>query len=206
LRYLAKQGLVLRGHEPHTGNFAELLNLRSDDSKELQAFMHSVSNFTAPESQNEMLSLLRHSVLRHLVKIIKTESKQYSVVVDGTQDCAGLEQKSACVRYVNSQLEPVDAFLGLYQPPDTKRSTIATVIEDVLLHFDLPIDDLSGQIYDSAANMAGEYNGCQAIIARKQPLALHFHCGGHCSNLVVQAASMSCLLVTEALERTHELW
>ena len=78
-------------------------------------------------------------------------------------------------------------------------------MQDVLVRIDLPIDNLRGQTYDGAANMAGVYNGCQAIIAQKQPLALHFHCSGHCSNLVAQAASKSSPVIMEALECTHEV-
>ena len=205
VRYLARQGLALRGHESTTGNYEELLRLRADDCKELHSYLQRISKFTAPEAQNEMLAMISHGVLRRIVATVKEESRQYAIIVDGTQDCTGQEQESLCVRYVNAELEPAEAFLGLYLPNDTKGSTIADVIMDALLRFDLPIHDLRGQTYDGAANMAGNYNGCQAIIAQKQPLALHFHCGSHCSNLVMQAASVSCSLVREALECTHEV-
>lgn len=207
VRYLARQGLAFRGHETQSGNYAELLKLRGEDSSELQTFMSktSVTKFISPESQNEMLSLLHHNILRCLVDCIKEESKQFSLIVDGTQDCTGVEQESVCVRYVNHDLEPVEVFLGLYQPPDTKGSTIATIIEDVLMRLNLSLQDLRGQAYDGAANMAGEYGGCQALISLKQPLALHFHCGAHCSNLVMQAASVACPVVRDAIQWTHEL-
>jgi len=61
--------------------------------------------------------------------------------------------------------------MGLHQPPDTKETTIAAVFEDALMHWSLPMDSLRGQTYDGAANMAGEYNGCQAIMSPRQPLA-----------------------------------
>ena len=57
------------------------------------------------------------------------------------------------------------------------------IVEDTLVRLDLSLRELRGQAYDGAANMAGEYNGCRAIISRKEPLELHFHCGAHCSNL-----------------------
>jgi len=38
-------------------------------------------------------------------------------------------------------------------------------------HWNLPMDSLRGQTYDGAANMAKEYNGCQAIMSPRQPLA-----------------------------------
>ena len=76
--------------------------------------------------------------------------------------------------------------VGLYEPPATNGATIPTVVEDVLLRFDFSISKLSGQTYDGAANMAGQYNGCQALISEKQPLVLFVHCGAHSANLVMQ--------------------
>jgi len=86
-------------------------------------------------------------VLRRIVATVKEESRQYAIIVDGTQDCTGQEQESFCVRYVNAELEPAEAFLWLYLPNDTKGSTIADVM-DALLRLDLPIHDLRGQTYD----------------------------------------------------------
>lgn len=105
------------------------LKLRSEDNSVLQAFMAkaTVTKFISPESQNEMLSLLQHNILRCLTQCIKVESKQYSIIVDGTQDCTGTEQESICIRYISHDLEPAEVFLGLYQPPDTKGSTIASI-------------------------------------------------------------------------------
>jgi len=159
----------------------------------------------SPESQNEMMCMLSHTVLRILTKEIKQVSKQYAIVIDGTQDSTGIEQESICVRYVSADLKPLEVFFGLYQPPDTKGSTIAAIVKDALVRLDLSMNDLRGQTYDGAANMAGEYNGCQAIISQKQPLALHFHCGGHCSNLVMQSAATCCPLIRDATDCVHEL-
>jgi len=207
IRFIARQGLAFRGHATQSGNYAELLKLRSEDNSVLQAFMTkaTVTKFISPESQNEMLSLLQYNILRCLTQRIKEESKQYSIIVDGTQDCTGTEQESLCIRYISHDLEPVEVFLGLYQPPDTKGSTIASIVEDALVRLDLSLNELRGQAYDGAANMAGEYSGCQAIVSRKQPLALHFHCGAHCSNLVMQAAAVATPLVRDAIQWTHEL-
>jgi hypothetical protein len=207
IRFLARQGLAFRGNQTQSGNYNELLKLRCQDDSELRTFMAktTVTKFISPESQNEMLSMLQHNILRSLTQHIKEESKQYSIIVDGTQDCTGAEQESICIRYICHDLEPAEVFLGLYQPPDTKGSTIASIVEDALVRLDLSLNDLRGQAYDGAANMAGEYNGCQAIVSRKQPLALHFHCGAHCSNLVMQAAAVACPLVRDAIQWTHEL-
>ena len=43
---------------------------------------------------------------------------------------------------------------------------------------------LRGQVYDGASNMSGAYNGAQAILLKKQPLAHYTHCISHRTNLV----------------------
>ena len=70
------------------------------------------------------------------------------------------EQMSACIRH---DFNPYEEFVGLYEPPDTKGVTTALCIKDVLVRLNLPISKLLGQTYDSASNMSGKYNGCQAI-------------------------------------------
>ena len=65
--------------------------------------------------------------------------------------------------------------------------------------------EVRGQTYDSGANMAGILNGCQAVMRRKCPLALHFHCAAHCVHLVAQHAAESDVLVRDCLQWVHEL-
>lgn len=205
IQFLARQGLALRGRDSDSGNYAQLLKLRSKDVPELVGWLSKVTNFTSPESQNEMLSMLSHTVLKGLIATVRQQSQQYAIIMDGTQDCSGIEQESLCIRYVDDDLNPQEIFVGLYEPPDTRGTTLANIIEDVLIRFNLPIADLRAQTYDGAANMSGEYRGCQAIISEKQPLAPYFHCGGHISNLVAQSTAQSCSLVRDAIQWAHEL-
>jgi len=83
----------VRGHETDTGNYQHLLKLRAEDNAELHMFLQRATNFTSPEVQNAMLSLLSHNVTRHIAREIKRQSKHCSIVVDGTQDCTGVEQE-----------------------------------------------------------------------------------------------------------------
>lgn len=56
----------------------------------------------------------------------------------------------------------------------------------------IKIDDCRGQSYDNASNMAGVYNGLQAKIKKKAPLALFIPCAAHSLNLVGSCAAESC--------------
>jgi hypothetical protein len=143
----------------------------------------------SPECQNEMLAMLRDSILKQIVATILSESQQFAVVVDGAQDCTGCEQEYVCIRYVDSGLQPQEVFVGLYETPDTCDNTIAGVIKDSLTRLCLPINDLRAQTYGGASNMFGLLDGCLVKIAKEHPLATWFYFGVHCANLTAQSAA-----------------
>lgn len=62
---------------------------------------------------------------------------------------------------------------------------IAEAILTSLAAWDLPLQNLRGQCYGSASNMAGARSGCSAIAREKAPLAIYHHCAAHCLNLTV---------------------
>jgi len=205
LKYLARQGLAIRGHETDTGNYYQLVKLRSDDVPELQTWLQKTTNFMSSDIQNEMLTLLANNVVHQLVETIRNESQQFAIILDGTQDCSGMEQESLCVRYVDLNLQVHEVFLDLFEPSDTCGGTLARTIEESLMRLGLSIDEVRAQTYDGASNMSGEYKGCQAIIRGKHPLASWFHCGAHCANLVAQSAASSIEQLRDAMACVHEL-
>jgi hypothetical protein len=109
VKYLGRQGLPMRGHTDESGNFNQLLRLRSEDSDELRKFLRRPKSFTSHEIQDEILELLSHAVLRDIVKDINN-SPYFSIIVDETTDCSKKEQVSICMRYV-SDLQPVEDFI-----------------------------------------------------------------------------------------------
>jgi hypothetical protein len=141
VRYLARQGLALRGHHNQDGNFIQLLNLVADNTLQcsFMSCLDRTTNYTSPESQNEILQLLSNAVIREIVNTIKNESTHFAIVVDGTQDCSGKEQQSVCLRYVDNDLHINESFIGLHEPPDTTGKTLATMIKDALVRLDLPL-------------------------------------------------------------------
>ena len=48
---------------------------------------------------------------------------------------------------------------------------------------------LVGQGYDGAAAMSRIYNGVQALVKEKYPLATYVHCASHCLNLTIAKAA-----------------
>lgn len=206
VKYLAQQGLALRGHGNEEGNFHYLLLLKAEDDPALGHWLKRNHSYTSPVVQNEMLSLMSNTIIRNIAEeILALPVVQYSVIIDGTQDVSGTEQESICLRYVDSDLEPREEFIGLYETSSTTGEQISKIVSDVLLRLNLPLSGLRGQTYDGAANMSGHLSGVQAHIRKEQPLAIYVHCGPHCVNLVTQAACSTTPIVRDALQWTHEL-
>ena len=67
IRYLARQGVAMRGHVEEQGNLMQLHTLRAKDINVLPAWLNHKTNFLSPESQNELLELFAHSIRRNIV-------------------------------------------------------------------------------------------------------------------------------------------
>ena len=204
IKFLARQGLPLRGHLKEEGNFMQLLLLRKSDLETRNAFLENKTDYTSHDIQNEILSLFGQQIVRNIIQTVR-EASQFAVIVDGTTDVTGCHQESICLRYVDNDLQPHEEFIGFYEAPDSTGTTIANCIFDVLIRLQLPLEQLRGQTYDGASNMAGVYRGCQALVKFRQPLALYVHCGAHCINLVSQTACESVPLIRDCLAVVQEL-
>jgi Domain of unknown function (DUF4371)/hAT family C-terminal dimerisation region len=205
LRFLARQGLAIRGHDRDEGNFMALLMLRCEDQPLLEQWLKKKTNMTSSDIQNEILQQHSHVIIRTICARIRTTSEIFSVIVDGTQDTSGIEQESVCIRYVDADLYAHESFVGMYEASDSTGKTIASIVMDTLIRLQLPIESLRGQTYDGAANMAGAYNGCQAEIKKRQPLALYVHCGAHSCNLVAGHSAAAVVPIRDALQWVQEL-
>lgn len=206
VRYLARQGLALRGHDNDEGNFKQHLEEKAESDPNLASWLLRNHAYTSPECQNEILQLMSNTIIRQIAKNIHSlPVLQYSLIMDGTQDISGTEQISICLRYVDADLEPREDFVGLYEASSTTGEHLFRIASDVLLRLNLPFSGLRGQTYDGAANMSGHLSGTQALIRQQQPLANFVHCGPHCVNLVTQATCTSTPVIRDALHWIHEL-
>ena len=201
---LAKQGLPLLGHGKDEGNYRALLELRCEDRPELGKWLSRRQNFTHPDVQNEMLSLLSRSVLRKIVQDVNC-SGTYSVMVDGTQDVSKKEQESICVRYADDDLNLYEEFMGFYEVDNTSGRAMAETIKDALLRYGIPIGNMRGMSFDGAANMSGCYKGAQALLKQEQPQAVFVHCAAHSVNLAGKDAFGTSLMFTHAMQTVNEI-
>lgn len=207
VRYLAHEGLALRGHSTDTGHLQELLKLRAADVPELQSWLERHNSYTSGNILNELLLLMSQAVQRKLAaEIASTDPLQFSVIIDGARDISGVEQESICVRYVSKDLVPREIFIGMYAAAETTGEALPKLLSDVLLRLNLPLSALHrGQTYDGASSMAGQYKGCQALVHQKNPLAVYVHCGAHCVHLVMESVAVSSPHIRDPVQWVHEL-
>lgn len=188
MHYLCTQGLAVRGHTDGTGNFENLLKLRSLDSASLNSWLdRSGYKWISPAIQNEIIQDLALAVLRSLKEDFR-EAKYFAIVMDETTDASCKEQVSICIRHVSPDLQVHETFVGFYETPSTNSSTLFEIAQDVLTRFELKMSDCRGQCFDGAANMAGNITGVQKKIIEIQPKALFVHCMNHCLSLAFQDA------------------
>ena len=149
VKYLAQQGLALRGHGNEEGNLHYLLLLKAEDDPALGQWLQRNHSYTSPVIQNEMLSLMSNTIIHNIAgEIMAIPVVQYSIIIDGTQDVSGTEQESICLRYVDSDLEANEFLLWFHEASSTTGEEISKIASDVLLRLNLPISGLRGQTYE----------------------------------------------------------
>ena len=151
----------------------------------------------------EQIQLMAHQVLRNLVSNIK-EAKYYSITCDETQDASGKEQFGVSIRWVDSQYSINEDLLGMHEVEQTDAATLSAVLKDCLVRFSLSLNDLHGQAYDGASNMAGKLSGVAKRVLDAYPKAHFVHCMAHCLNLCLQYVAKNCTCIREALSLTSE--
>lgn len=207
-RHLARQGLAFRGRyseEGETdGNFVQVLKLLSTNSDDLLRWLdRRTDRYTSPAIQNEILETMAHHVLRKIVSDIR--GNFFTVMVDETMDTSTKEQCVFVVRWVDSNLEPHEEFIGFYTVPVTNADTLVSVILDCVARLGLSLDNCRGQCYDGASVMQGVKTGVATQIQNKQPKAIYTHCYGHSLNLAVQDMVRNVKQVKDALDTVFDL-
>ena len=206
IRFLARQGLPLRGDGDETdSNFHQLLLLRGEDYPPIHEFLRKQQlKYTAPEVQNELLSLMAQQILRHRAKQIQ-DSVFFTIMVDETTDSSNKEQVVLVFRWVDEDLVAHEEFAGLYLTERITSAAIVAIIEDTILRMNFKLEHCRGQCYDGASTMRGVKNGVSTIIASKESRAIFTHCYGHALNLGVGDTIKQCQLMKSALEVVTEI-
>ena len=184
-------------------NFLQLVRLRSEDEEDgkLADWMkRKSSKYTSHEIQNEMLQVMALRVLRQIT--LNLQSTHFTIMVDETSTT---EQVVIVFRWVDNSLHVQEDFVGLYETDSISSDSLVALIKDVLLRFNLKIENCTGQCYDGASNMKGHISGVSTQLLREEPRAIYTQCYGHSLNLACQDTIRSVKVVKDALDTTFEI-
>ena len=206
MRFLARQGLALRGHEgdKRDSNFIQLLHLRSEDEPTILRYLEKKRDkYCSHHTQNELLQIMALKVTREIVDAIRT-AVYYSVMADEVTDASNGEQVVVCFRWVGEDFEPHEEFVGLHKVDSIKADVLVAVLKDTLLRMNLKLSYCRGQCYDGASNMAGARNGTATQLSAEEPRAVYTHCYGHALNLAAGDTVRQNRLLRDTLDTTSE--
>ena len=189
LRFLARQGLSLRGHgDGADSNFTQLLRLRAFDSPAVLSWMEKKTDkYMSSDIQNECLQIMALSILRQISASIVWNGF-FTIMADECTDIANKEQFVVCIRWVDETLTDHEDVIGVYNVDTIDARTLTSAIHDVLLRMSLKMSQCRGQCYDGASNMTGSKNGVATRLLADESRALLTHCYGHALNLAVADA------------------
>ena len=173
IRFLARQGLALcRDGDRVASNFTQLLQLRAIDQPQLLTWMErKTDKYTCPQVQNEILTVMACTVLRHKSALLQNAA-YYCLMADEVTNSSNKKQVVAGFRCVDEKFEVQEEFVGLYHVESIKSNAI--VLKDTILRLNLAISNCRGQCYDGAANMPHIWNDVAAQICHDFLASLFF--------------------------------
>ncbi|VVC39500.1 Domain of unknown function DUF4371 [Cinara cedri] len=119
-----------------------------------------------------------------LEKIVKeiNSAKCFSVLADEMTGISVKEQIALCVRYIVGSDKNVfvyERFLKCIEIYSLTGKNITSTIVNGLNSSGIDCNNMYGQGYDGASNMAGRFKGTQKVVREKCPKALYVHCAAH---------------------------
>ena len=109
---------------------------------------------------------MSHQVLNKLLASIR--GTMFSLICNEYKDCSNKELLRFCLRWVTDNLDVFEHFMGFYEIPYIKSSTIVSVIKDIMIRFQLQFDKCRDPCYDRASNMLGKKSGVAMQIKELQ--------------------------------------
>ena len=204
IRYLARQGLALRGDgDEQDGNFLQLLKLKGDDPVMIDWLKRKANKYTSHQNPNDILRIMAVNVLRE-VAVCLQQSPFITLMMDETTGISNKEQSVIILRWVSEDFEVNEEFLGVYNVPTIDAATLTMAAKDALCRMNIPLSKLRGQCYDGASAMSGAKSGVAKRI-QEEPRAVYTHCYGHSIILAICDAVKQSKPIKNALETTYEI-
>ena len=200
--FCARQNISLRGHRDDSkylddlsnnpGNFQALLQFRVDSGdKDLANHFQTCprnATYHSKTIQNEIIKSMGKFIRQKLSNEIK-EARFFSVIADEASDCSNVEQMALVIRFIDENSEVREEFVQFIQCAETGAEYLSNKIIEAVQSLSLDMNNLRGQAYDGAGNMAGAISGVSTRIQRLYPKAFYFHCASHRLNLAVASST-----------------
>ena len=175
------------------GNFIELVRFRAENDDVLRTYLETAPSnalYTSKTIQNEMIDAIGSAIEDQIIHKIQT-AKFFTILADEVTDCSNLEQVSIVIRFVDSDKNIREDFLGFVTVERITGEALATALLSWLESRNIDVSFCRGQGYDGASNMSSSIAGVQARIRSVSPMAFYTHCQSHQLNLcVVKACSI----------------
>ncbi|XP_022868630.1 zinc finger MYM-type protein 1-like [Olea europaea var. sylvestris] len=188
------------------GNLIELLNWYAARYKEIKEVLFSSApgndQMTSPTIQKDLVNCCAVETTRAIINEIG--DSLFSILVDEARDNSMKEQMTVVLRFVDKSGRVKERFLGMSHVTDTCTQSLKDAIDAILSTHVLSISSLSGQSYDEASNMSGEFNGLKALILRENLHAMYVHCFTYQLQLaIVYVGRRNCMRV-DALRTSYQ--
>ena len=202
------QNIALRGHRDsgeliesgeNSGNFRALLLYREKggDSKLKNLSLNRTCHYISPRIQNELIEIIGNKIQASILKQITSNNSPYSIIFDETPDISKKEQLSLVLRYVSSDFEVQEQFIGFFDCyeeakslPNFKGSLTGVVIGEVVLkilkRLNLNLKFLVSISTDTASVMASTECGAVSQIKKQAEHSIHSPCLNHILNLALK--------------------
>ena len=114
-----------------------------------------MNKYISPQGQNELIQTMALRVLRDIVANIQ-HTPFFTIMVDETADISNRDHVVIIVlRWIASDLQVYEDFIGLYAADDIKAATLAAIVKDCLTKLNLAITIIRRQCYNGASAMSG---------------------------------------------------
>ena len=156
------------------------------------------SKYTSPTIQNELISILGEQIRESIMNQIPSDVPYFSILADEVTDASNREQLSLVIRFVDSDGNIHEEFLGFQNLQRITGVAIASSILNTLPQWNLDIKTV------------GDKGAMERLICR--PLGVRYtrtdtpytHCRAHCLNLTIVVHSCDQPLISNMLGTFNE--
>lgn len=197
----------------HTTNWRSLLSTFSIVNPQIEHWFKgrpANAHYLSARNSTDWLEACGATVRTLTLEKVQTSIstfKKFSYMADECTDINGRQILSHCIRYLDVNGQPTDAFLDVEVIHDASASSVTTHILNKLSTSGLDSSKMASCSFDGAANFSGRHGGVQALLKQKcNPHLCYTHCRGHLLQLALVRAAESSKETKRAINLVSSLY